>query len=80
MKTHEISEEDELIEELKDLAVLHPTYSRLELEEARAKLYRYFDLAWQIFVRLEQEGKLDELNLTNKPLNLKVNAQKSPQH
>jgi len=67
---------EELTEELQDLAILHPTYSRIELEEARAQLYRYFDLVWEVFVHLESEGKLDALNLTNKPLNLKVNADK----
>jgi hypothetical protein len=76
MNTSETSEVNELSEELKDLAVLHPTYSLLELEQARAQLHRYFDLAWQIFVRLEHEGKLGALNLTNQPVNLKVNARK----
>jgi hypothetical protein len=75
MNTHEMPENknDERSEELQDLALLHPTYSDLELKEARVKLYGYFDLAWQIFTRLEREGKLDALNLTGKPVNLKLN-------
>jgi hypothetical protein len=76
MNTHEISEDEneELTEELQELALLHPSYSVLELKEARAKLYGYFDLAWQIFTHLEREGKLDALNLTGKPVNLKLNS------
>jgi hypothetical protein len=77
MNTHDNAEDDKdnLSEELRDLAMLHPTYSNLELKEARAQLYRYFDLAWRIFVRLEREGKLDALNLTGKPVNLKLNSE-----
>lgn len=51
-------------EELRLLAELHPDYDQVELEEARATLYRYFDLVWKIFVRLEREGSLDSLSLT----------------
>jgi hypothetical protein len=47
--------------DLADLRILHPDYTDLELEESRAQLYRYFDLAWEVFVRLEEEGKLDEV-------------------
>jgi hypothetical protein len=43
------------------LARLHPGYSQIELEESCALLYEYFNLAWSIFVRLEQEGRLDEV-------------------
>lgn len=58
---------DNLPDDLAELANLHPAYNRLELEEAKAKLWSYFDLVWAIFVRLEREGKLDGLNLTGKP-------------
>ena len=53
----------------RSLADLHPDYSELELNEAHARLRRYFDLAWAIFVRLEREGKLDDLNLTASKVN-----------
>jgi hypothetical protein len=46
---------------LRSLARLHPDYKLMELEESHAQLYRYFDLAWGVFVRLEQEGKLDDI-------------------
>jgi hypothetical protein len=65
---------EELSASLKDLAQLHPTYSRLELEEAHAQLFSYFDLVWRIFMRLEREGKLDALNLTKKSINPTFNA------
>jgi len=48
-------------EHLRSLARLHPDYSLLELEESHAQLYRYFDLVWGIFTRLEREGELDEV-------------------
>jgi hypothetical protein len=59
------------------LASLHPDYSELDLNEAHARLRLYFDLAWEIFMRLEREGKLDELNLTASPVNPTV---KPPEH
>ena len=37
--------------------------------ERQNELIDYFDLAWQIFTRLEKEGKLDALNLTSGRLN-----------
>ena len=37
--------------------------------ERQNDLIDYFDLAWQIFTRLEKEGKLDALNLTSGRLN-----------
>jgi hypothetical protein len=48
-------------EHLRSLARLHPDYSLIELEESYAQLYRYFDLVWGIFVRLEREGRLDDV-------------------
>jgi len=45
---------------LQSLARLHPSYSLIELEESRAILYTYFDLAWEVFLQLEQEGKPGE--------------------
>jgi hypothetical protein len=48
-------------EQLRSLARLHPDYSLIELEESHAQLYRYFDLVWGMFVRLEQEGRLDDV-------------------
>ena len=59
------------------LAALHPDYSELDLNEAHARLRRYFDLAWAIFVRLEREGKLDELNLTASNVNPTVKPPES---
>ncbi len=59
-------EQSSIPEHLRSLARLHPDYSRIELEESHAQLYRYFDLVWGIFVRLEQEGKLNEA-LTKQP-------------
>jgi len=40
-----------------------------ERNERQKELLDYFDLAWQIFTRLDEEGKLDELNLTTRRLN-----------
>jgi hypothetical protein len=47
--------------DLADLKLLHPDYTDLELKESRAQLYQYFDLAWEVFTRLEREGKLEEV-------------------
>jgi hypothetical protein len=80
MNRREISEANDLPEELKDLAILHPTYSRVELEEARAQLFRYFDLVWEVFVRLESEGKLGFLNLTKDGVNPTVKPQTPHKH
>ena len=60
------------------LADLHPDYSELELNEAHARLRRYFDIAWAIFARLEREGKLDELNLTGCNVNPTVKPPNNP--
>jgi hypothetical protein len=46
---------------LQGLARLHPSYNLIELEESKALLYTYFDLAWDVFLRLEQEGILDDV-------------------
>jgi hypothetical protein len=42
---------------------------RLLDQERRTELLDYFDLAWDIFVRLEREGRLDALNLTSSQVN-----------
>ena len=41
----------------------------LEERERRDELIAYFDLAWEIFVRLEKEGALGKSGLTNPKLN-----------
>jgi len=58
------------------LAALYPHYTEAELIEAAAQLRRYFDLAWKVFVRLEREGKLNQLNLTVPKVNPTVNPLK----
>jgi len=70
--------DETLRKDLQALALLHPTYTDLELREAHARLYRYFDLVWGMLVRLEDEGKIGELNLTGSMVNLKVNADAEP--
>ena len=51
---------DVLPEHLRPLAELYPVYDRLRLEEAHADLYRYFDMVWEMFIRLDKEGKLEQ--------------------
>ena len=50
----------------------------LEAAERRNELRDYFDLAWQIFLRLEEDGTLDKLNLTASPVNPTVKPEKVP--
>jgi hypothetical protein len=45
-------------------------------DEARAKLRRYFDLAWRIFERLEGEGTPADVNLTVSTVNPTVKPSK----
>jgi hypothetical protein len=53
---------------------------RLEDGERRDELVAYFDLAWEIFVRLEREGKLGISSLTTPEVNHTVKPQiPSPQ-
>ena len=80
MKSADDTTIDNLPDDLKELATLHPGYNRLELEESRAQLFRYFDLVWAIFERLEREGKLDSLNLTQKSPTGKVKGQEPGIH
>ena len=61
MQQDELSQQKNMPEYMRSLARLHPDYSMIELEESRAQLYRYFNLAWGILLRLEQEGRLDEV-------------------
>lgn len=61
MQLEQSNLQNRIPEHLRSLVRLHPDYSLIELEESRAQLYRYFDLAWGIFLRLEQEGRLDEV-------------------
>jgi hypothetical protein len=58
--TQHTSRADALPEHLQPLAEMYPDYDRLRLEEAHADLYRYFDMVWEMFVRLDKEGKLEE--------------------
>jgi hypothetical protein len=66
----------DLEDDLRSLATLNPSYTRLELEEARARLHWHFDMVWSMFVRLETEGKLDSLPLTDSLKLPTVKAQK----
>jgi hypothetical protein len=66
----------DLEDDLRSLAAINPGYTRLELEEARARLYRHFDMVWSMFVRLEAEGTLDSLALTDTSKILTVKEQK----
>jgi len=50
--------------------------SQTNIDEARAKLHRYFELAWKVFIRLENEGRLDEINLTASKVNPTVKPRK----
>lgn len=61
MQLEKSNQQNRIPEHLRSLAHLHPDYSLIELEESRAQLYRYFDLAWGIFLKLEQAGKLDDV-------------------
>jgi hypothetical protein len=61
MNNGQVEHGSSLPSHLGGLARLHPSYSRIELEESHALLYAYFDLAWEVFLRLEQEGRLDEV-------------------
>jgi hypothetical protein len=51
----------QLHEKLRPLRTLYPDYSEAQLEEAYDNLRRYFDRAWNIFVRLRAEGQLREV-------------------
>jgi hypothetical protein len=46
--------------------------------ERREELIAYFDLAWEIFVRLERDGKLGTSNLTIPKVNPTVNPPTAP--
>lgn len=61
----------ELIEkELEILSSLHPTYTQEQLREARDNLIRYFDLVWEIFLKMRKDGRLDAIfrEGTNNPI------------
>ena len=47
----------------------------LEAAELSAELHDYFDLAWEIFARLEREGKLGISDLTTSEVNPTVKPQ-----
>jgi hypothetical protein len=46
---------------LHPLVSLYPDYSREELEEAYENLRRYVELGWKIALRLEREGRLEDV-------------------
>jgi hypothetical protein len=48
-------------ENLRSLAQMHPDYSVEELEEAHENLMRFLNRGWNILVRLQKEGRLDEV-------------------
>jgi hypothetical protein len=68
----------ELPKELQSLSTLYPKYNRSDLEAAHGQLMRHFENAWSMFMRLEQEGLLDNLNLTRLKVNPRVKPQRSP--
>ena len=54
------TERAKLPEHLHSLARLHPDYGVRELEEAHENLMRFLTRGWNIVVRLQKEGMLDE--------------------
>jgi hypothetical protein len=46
---------------LHPLVSLYPDYSREELEEAYENLRRYVEIGWKIALRLEREGRLEDV-------------------
>jgi hypothetical protein len=52
---------ESLPQKLQPLARLHPNYTHEELEEAYDNLRRYVEIGWQIALRLEREGRLDDV-------------------
>jgi DNA-binding transcriptional LysR family regulator len=64
---HSMQQEDNTIahgdipEHLRNLARLYPDYDVSELEEAHENLMRFLNRGWDIVVRLQKEGKLDEV-------------------
>jgi hypothetical protein len=51
----------ELPSHLAPLARLYPSYTREQLDEAYENLRRYVELGWKIALRLEREGRLDDI-------------------
>ena len=58
---NDTTERDDIPEHLRSLAGLHPDYTVLELEEAHENLMRFLNRGWNIVVRLQKDGKLDEV-------------------
>ena len=74
-------EDPGLPDALRGLAKLHPRYNRSELEQAHALLMSHFEDVWQMFLRLERDGLLQGVNLTEVEVNSTVNPQRSkPTH
>jgi len=55
------TEHTNIPDHLRGLARLHPDYTLPELEEAHENLMRFLNRGWNIVVRLQKEGELDEV-------------------